>query len=143
MLKELPGCFSFACRAVRKPTEVICSLWSPRIRSPSLGPNEIIVSNVVELSLNERPSTSKDMKEFHGKVMIAISHSATDLKGYELVVKKLTNDENKDWEDLETRSIWRESGRNIVEHCSRHRLCHKLIATCLAVGEPVLPIKVG
>ena len=114
MLKELPGCFSFACRAVRKPTEVTCSLWSPRIRSPSLGPNEIIVSSVVELSLNERPSTSKDMKEFHGKVMIAISHSATDLKGYELVVKKLTNEENKDWEDLETRSIWRPSGTNIV-----------------------------
>lgn len=114
MLKELPGGFSFACRAVRKPTKVICSLWSPRIRSPSLGPNEIIVSSVVELSLNERPSTSKDMKEFHGKVMIAISHSATDLKGYELVVKKLTNEENKDWEDLETRSIWRPSGTNIV-----------------------------
>ena len=54
------------------------------------------------------------MKEFHGKVMIAISHSATDLKGYELVVKKLTNEENKNWEDLETRSIWRPSGTNIV-----------------------------
>lgn len=122
MSKQLPGCFSFACRAVRKPTEVICSLWSPRIRSPSLGPNEIIVSSVVQLSLNERPSTSKDMKEFHGKVMIAISHSATDLKGYELVVKKLTNEENKDWEDLETRSVWRPSGTNIVYNYTRHRL---------------------
>ena len=67
MSKYLPGGFSFACRAVRKPTEVICSLWSPRIRSPSLGPNEIIVSSVVQLSLNERPSTSKDMKNFTGK----------------------------------------------------------------------------
>ena len=46
--------------------------------------------------------------------MIAISHSATDLKGYELVVKKLTNEENKNWEDLETRSVWRLSGTNIV-----------------------------
>lgn len=143
MLKYFFGGFLFVCCVVRKFMKVICLLWSLRIWLLFFGLNEIIVSNVVEFFLDGWLLIFKDMKEFNGKVMIVILYSVIDLKGYELVVKKLINDENKDWEDLEIRSIWRELSRNIVEYCSRYCLCYKLIVICLVVGELVLLIKVG
>lgn len=44
--------------------------------------------------------------KFNTKVMLSLSHSATNLRGYELVIKKLTNKETNKWVDLdETKDI--------------------------------------
>jgi len=64
--------------------------------SPFLQENEAIVSDVVELStgISEGLSFSKE-------VTLAISHSASDLNGYEVVVKKLIDKETNEWVDVD------------------------------------------
>ncbi|KAJ7363162.1 hypothetical protein OS493_011440 [Desmophyllum pertusum] len=60
----------------------------------------MLVSNVIELACDDLVGIT-----FSG-VTVALSHSATDLGGYELVMKELTNAEDNVWKDLET---WRPS----------------------------------
>ncbi|KAK2560327.1 Nephrocystin-3 [Acropora cervicornis] len=69
--------------------------WNPRFRSPPLFGNEAVVSDVIELSLD-----SPGGLHFDEAVTLVIPHCASDLKGYEVVVKSLiTGDE---WKDVET-----------------------------------------
>ena len=69
--------------------------WNPRFRSPPLFSNEAVVSDVIELSLD-----SPGGLHFDEAVTLVIPHCASDLKGYEVVVKSLiTGDE---WKDVET-----------------------------------------
>ena len=69
--------------------------WNPRFRSPPLFGNEAVVSDVIELSLD-----SPGDLHFDEAVTLVILHCASDLKGYEVVVKSLiTGDE---WKDVET-----------------------------------------
>ena len=72
-----------------------------RVRGPLLQEHEAITSNVIELySLN-----GQELK-FNTKVKLSLSHSATDLQGYELVMKKLIDKETNYWEDVDgTRDI--------------------------------------
>ena len=66
-----------------------------RVREPLLQEHEAITSNVIELySLN-----GQELK-FNTKVKLSLSHSATDLQGYELVMKKLIDKETNYWEDV-------------------------------------------
>lgn len=70
--------------------------WKSSLCSPPLHPNEAIVSNVLELSADTPESL-----RFNKEVTLGISHSALDLKGYEVVVKTLINRERNEWEDVE------------------------------------------
>ena len=70
--------------------------WKSSARSPPLRENEAIVSDVVELSTG----ICKGLK-FNKEVVLAISHSASDLKGYEVVVKKLIDKDTNEWVDVD------------------------------------------
>ena len=65
------------------------------------------MSNVIELSADG--GLDGDLN-FGKEVKLALSHSSTDLEGYEVVMKKLVNRENNDWIDLETTDIKQLSG---------------------------------
>ena len=94
------------------PKQMKCSRWCPEICSPSLSENESLVSNVIELSREDGPLGV----EFHSiipeKVTVRLSHSASDLKGYELGIKELVDHHNNEWKELDTREVWKPSGRS-------------------------------
>lgn len=70
-----------------------------------------MVSNVIELSCDDRPLGSQFNKDVDKKVAVMLSHSAINLAGYELVIKELVDRDSNEWKDLETRNIWKASGR--------------------------------
>ncbi|XP_015747898.1 PREDICTED: uncharacterized protein LOC107327669 isoform X4 [Acropora digitifera] len=76
--------------------------WNPRFRSPPLFDNEAVVSDVIELSLD-----SPRALYFDKTVTLVIPHCASDLKGYEVVVKFFSCDDV--WKDVET-ADWRTIG---------------------------------
>ena len=94
-----------------KPKQMKCLLWCPEICSPSLSENESLVSNVVELSCEDGPLGVEVHKNVHEKVTVRLSHSASELKGYELVIKELVDVDNNEWKELDTRQVWKPSGR--------------------------------
>ena len=59
----------------------------------------MLVSNVIEL-------------KFPGQVTVVLPYSSTDLGGYEVVVKQLTEDSV--WEEVDTLDIRDESGKLLV-----------------------------
>lgn len=69
--------------------------WKSSACSPPLQENEAIVSDVVELS----PGIS-ERYTFNKEVTLAISHSASDLKGYEVIVKTLIDKDTNEWVDV-------------------------------------------
>mgnify|MGYP006973393700 FL=1 len=71
--------------------------WKYGACLPTLGEHEAVVSNVIEIS------TNKEIKalEFEDEVKLALSHSAPDLEGYELVVKKLLDAETNEWDEVD------------------------------------------
>ena len=99
--------------AESKPKQMKCSRWCPKIRSPSLAENESLVSNVLELSCEDGPLGAEFHKNVHEKVTVRLSHSASDLKGYELVIKELVDLVDNEWKELDTRQVWKPSGRII------------------------------
>ncbi|XP_022810171.1 uncharacterized protein LOC111347179 isoform X3 [Stylophora pistillata] len=109
MVQNVPSRLIIPSKALRTPTEVTCSIWHPHILSPPLGRNEALVSSVIELACGSLSSTKKSYK-FNEKVKLALSHSASDIKGYELVIKELINEKTNDWRDLETKWAWKPSG---------------------------------
>ena len=86
---------------VSEHTSIVVHRWKYSVRSPPLQEHETITSNVIELySLN-----GQELK-FNTKVKLSLSHCATDLQGYELVMKKLIDKETNYWEDVDgTRDI--------------------------------------
>ena len=89
--------------AVSEPTAIVVRRWKYSVRSPPLQENEAITSNVIELS-----SMNGQGLKFNTKVKLSLSHSATDLLGYELVIKKLIDKEANKWEDIDgTRDLRR------------------------------------
>ncbi|XP_068705851.1 uncharacterized protein [Montipora foliosa] len=70
--------------------------WNPRARCPPLLHQEDIVSDVIELSEVDSPS----IQHFNEAVTIVIPHCASNLKGYEVVIKTLINSENNEWDDI-------------------------------------------
>ena len=113
MVQKVPSRAMIPPKALSTCTEVTCSLWNLQILSPPLGRNEALVSSVMELGRGSLPGTEKRY-EFNVKVKLALSHSASDIKGYELVIKELTNEKTNDWRDLETRWAWTPSGSGYV-----------------------------
>ena len=87
--------------AVSERTTIVVRRWKYSVHSPPLQEHEAITSNVIELS-----SLKGQELKFNTKVKLSLSHSATDLQGYELVMKKLIDKETNYWEDVDgTRDI--------------------------------------
>ena len=87
--------------AVSEHSSIVVHRWKYSVRSPPLKEHEAITSNVIELS-----SLNGQELKFNTKVKLSLSHSATDLQGYELVMKKLIDKETSYWEDVDgTRDI--------------------------------------
>ena len=112
ILQEFAACFTFSRMAMSKLKQMKCSRWYPTICSPCLSQNESLVSNVIELSCQEVPILARLPRSVHEKVTVRLSHSASDLKGYELVIKELVDRDNNEWMELDTREVWKSSGRN-------------------------------
>ena len=73
--------------------------WNPRFRSPPLFDNEAVVSDIIELSLDSSGGLDLDKS-----VTLVIPHCASDLKGYEVVIKCFSSGD--EWKDVET-ADWR------------------------------------
>lgn len=83
------------------PKLITSALWRPSTVSLPLKDDESLVSNVIELACDDLSCIELS------DVTVALSHSAIDLKGYELVIKERIDSEENDWKDLET---WLPSG---------------------------------
>lgn len=92
--------------SVSTPTSIVVYRWKRGARSPPLQEHEAIVSSVIEITTN----TGQALK-FDHSVQLFLCHSAPDLAGYEIVIKKLVDIKNNIWEDVDvTKDIQNESG---------------------------------
>ena len=79
-----------------EPTSIVAHRWKCSVRSPPLQEHESVVSNVIEIST----TTGNELK-FDAEVKLVLSHSAPDLQGYELVIKKLIDWKSNEWEEVD------------------------------------------
>ena len=99
--KKLGVHLMFPPDAVSEPTPLMVHRWKYSVCSPPLLEHEAITSNVIELS-----SMDSQGVKFNTKVKLSLSHSATNLRGYELVIKKLTDKHTNKWKEVdETKDI--------------------------------------
>ncbi|XP_068705804.1 ankyrin-3-like isoform X2 [Montipora foliosa] len=88
---------TFPPDAMSAPTPIMVHRWKCNALSPPLAEHEAVVSNVIEISTN----TDGGAFEFNNEVKLVLSHSAPDLKGYELVIKSLIDAETNEWEEVD------------------------------------------
>ena len=88
---------TFPPGTVSESTTIMVHRWKYGACLPTLGEHEAVVSNVIEISTNKEVKTL----EFEDEVKLALSHSAPDLEGYELVVKKLLDAETNEWDEVD------------------------------------------
>ncbi|XP_015775027.1 PREDICTED: uncharacterized protein LOC107353218 [Acropora digitifera] len=88
---------TFPAGSVSESTTLMVHRWKYGARLPTLGEHEAVVSNVIEISAKEEV----EALEFEDEVKLALSHSASDLEGYELVIKKLLDAESNEWKEVE------------------------------------------
>ncbi|XP_027046688.1 uncharacterized protein LOC113674409 [Pocillopora damicornis] len=100
-LPEAAAYVTFHEGAVPKPLLFTCSVWPPKLCSPPISSDELLVSNVIELS-HDGPPDLELRGDDEGNVTVALLHSASDLKGYEVVIKQLVDPYDNVWKDLET-----------------------------------------
>ena len=81
---------------------ITCLLWRSSAVSLPLEANESLVSSIIQLTCDDPQGVN-----FSG-VTVALSHSATEIGGYELVMKELTDSENNTWKDLKTTNVTRD-----------------------------------
>ena len=86
----------FPPNAVSETTSIVVYKWKCSACSPPLQGHDAIVSNVIEIA-----TTTGQALEFSVDVKLFLSHSAPDLLGYELVVKKQIDQESNEWEDVD------------------------------------------
>ena len=84
--------------------------WNPRFRSPPLFDNEAVVSDVIELSLESSGGLHPDKS-----VTLVIPHCASDLKGYEVVIKCFSSGD--EWKDVETADWRTKDGEKYMFFC--------------------------
>lgn len=87
---------TFPPDTVAKPSGIVVYRWKNGACLPQLAEHEAIVSNVIEISAAGEVGVLK----FNGEVKLALSHSAAGLEGYELVMKRLTDTEKDEWEEI-------------------------------------------
>ena len=107
---SLAACITFPQNAVKASVVFRCIPWQlSTIDFPPLKKNEALVSNVIVLKCDD--SLGSDFTgNFDEEVSVALSHSAANLKGYEVVMRELVDSENNEWKDLKTTNIWKASG---------------------------------
>ncbi|XP_067047117.1 uncharacterized protein [Acropora muricata] len=88
---------TFPPGSVTESTTIMVHRWKYGACLPTLGEHEAVVSNVIKISAKEEV----EALEFEDKVKLALSHSAADLEGYELVIKKLLDAETNEWEEVD------------------------------------------
>ena len=99
----------FHPNAVSEPTSIVVYRWKSSVCSPPLQEHEAIVSNVIELS-----SHDGQRLQFNAMVTLSLSHSAPELRGYEVVIKRQINKETNEWEDVSgTKDLRRRQGIEI------------------------------
>ena len=101
--RESGVCIKFSPKAVPEVKLITCLLWSPSAVTLPLDADESLVSSVIQLACDDQVGVN-----FTG-IKVALSHSATDLGGYELVMKELTDSENNTWKDLNTADVYWDS----------------------------------
>ena len=87
---------TFPPDAVAEPTDIMVYRWKYGACLPRLMEHEAVVSNVVEISA----ATEDGGLKFNSEVKLVLSHSAADLEGYKLVMKRLTDTETNEWEEI-------------------------------------------
>ncbi|XP_015776085.1 PREDICTED: uncharacterized protein LOC107354153, partial [Acropora digitifera] len=87
---------TFPPDTVAEPTDIMVYRWKYGACLPQLTEHEAVVSNVVEISA----ATEVRSLKFNREVKLVLSHSAADLEGYELVMKRLTDTEKNEWEEI-------------------------------------------
>lgn len=80
---------------------------------PPLLKDEELVSDVVQLSYDD-PYSCSFTGNFDEKVSVALSHSAVNLRGYEVTIRELVDLDNNEWRDLETTNVWQISGNELM-----------------------------
>ena len=86
---------TFPPGSVTESTTIMVHRWKYGACLPNLGEHEAVVSNVIKIS------AKIEALEFEDEVKLALSHSASDLEGYELVIKKLLDAESNEWEEVD------------------------------------------
>jgi len=96
ILKKTGISITFSPNAVQTPVMVTSSLWRPGTVSAPLDDDETLVSNIIELACDEPVDID------FSKITVTLTHSATDLRGFEMVLKERIDSENNVWKDLKT-----------------------------------------
>ena len=97
---------TFPFNSVSVPTSIVVYKWKCTARSPPLHDHEAVVSEVIEIATNK----GQEFK-FNVAVQLFLCHSAPDLAGYEVVIKKQTDTENNIWEEVDgTEDLQNQSG---------------------------------
>ena len=92
--------------SVYTPTSIVVYRWKRGARSPPLQEHEEVVSSVIEIA-----TKSGQALKFNNSVQVFLCHSAPDLAGYEIVIKKLVDTKNNVWEDVDvTKDLQNQSG---------------------------------
>ncbi|XP_078368668.1 uncharacterized protein LOC144652516 isoform X2 [Oculina patagonica] len=103
---QAAACITFPQNAVTKPVLFMCTLWGSTTNFPPLKKDEALVSRVIVLDYDDALN-SNFTGDFDKEVTVALSHSASNLEGYEVVVRELIDPDNNDWKDLKTTNVWK------------------------------------
>ena len=95
-LKQVAIHIIFPPGAVSEDRTLTLLRWNPGARCPPLHHHEAIVSDVIELSVVDSPG----ILHFNEAVTIVIPHRAPGCKGYEVVIKALSNSKTNEWDDI-------------------------------------------
>ena len=87
---------TFPPDTVAEPTDIMVYKWKYGACLPQLTEHEAVVSNVIEISAASEFGGLK----FNNEVKVVLSHSAAGLEGYEVVMKRLTDKEKNEWEEI-------------------------------------------
>ena len=111
-IREAGASIQLCSEAIQHPLPFTCRclLWNPRILSPPIANDEILVSSVIELSHDGPPDLEYKESVEGTRFTVALLHSAPNLEGYEVVIKQLTDQENNEWKELKTENTWHGSG---------------------------------
>ena len=97
---------TFPPNTVAEPTHLTVYRWKFGACLPCLMEHEAVVSDVIEISATMEVGVLK----FNSEVKLVLSHSAADLEGYELVMKRLADIEKNEWEEIagceDIRQVW-------------------------------------
>ena len=114
LLDTLAACVTFPPNAVKATVKFQCTLCQLKNDFPPLRKNEALVSNVILLACDD--SLGSDFTgNFDEEVLVALSHSAANLEGYEVVMRELVDSDNNEWKDLKTTNIWKASGKCLFD----------------------------